>query len=145
MKVAPHNTASHCELCVCIRPLFPYLKLGRWPDDRRLIVKLLLSLTKTCVRKLRGAPSPSDIFGIDVHIPACPRRLPNISLSTRIDPYVLPTQIMTGVVVETVPYTSEFGLNAADVEEAAEERGVEKAVRMVGSHECVDWTTRRGD
>jgi hypothetical protein len=52
---------------------------------------------------------------------------------------------MTGVVVETVPYTSEFGLNAADVEEAAEERGVEKAVRMVGSHECVDWTTRRGD
>ena len=35
--------------------------------------------------------------------------------------------------------------DAPDMEEAAEERRVEEAVRMVGSHESVDWTTRRGD
>jgi hypothetical protein len=31
------------------------------------------------------------------------------------------------------------------MEKAAEERGGEEAVGTVGSHESVDWTTRRGD
>jgi hypothetical protein len=31
------------------------------------------------------------------------------------------------------------------MEEAAEERGWEEAIRTVGSHESADWTTRRGD
>ena len=34
--------------------------------------------------------------------------------------------------------------DAPDMEEAAEERGGEEAVRTVGSHKSVDWTTRRG-
>jgi hypothetical protein len=31
------------------------------------------------------------------------------------------------------------------MDEVAEERRGEEAVRMVGSHESVAWTTRRGD
>ena len=35
--------------------------------------------------------------------------------------------------------------DAPDMEEVAEERRGKEAVGTVGSHESVDWTTRRGD
>ena len=42
-----------------------------------------------------------------------------------------------------IPWTT-IG-DAPDMKEAAEERRGEETVRTVGSHECVDWTTRRGN